>query len=325
MSNSTEQESRRYLIAIGSPSAGEVQATRLENVENDVQRIVNLFVNIEQGYERVLADSIKLGAMTHEIQNALTSWFGSEDRRASDCVIIYYAGHGGEDGNFGSHYLYTSGSRSTDLHTTAIETSSFVKLFFEGHCNRPQNVLLILDVCYAGHGTTELIKNLTKTTNINPANFWVIGSANANTEASDGGFVDALESVMNDRQWKSGEEFLNPSTLTDEINKHFQLKKSTQRAVVSTLNHQNQAILIVNPLFNSDNLVLLNSQLSNKAIVAATFKRKIDLFVNRASTDRFIKDVLNAIEEPELQPLMFYIYGIGGIGKSTSLQKTQED
>jgi tetratricopeptide (TPR) repeat protein len=326
MSHFIEQEPRRYLIAIGSPSAGEVQLTRLENVENDVQRIVDLFVNEKQCYERVLTDRIKLGAMTHEIQNALTSWFSSDDRQASDCVIIYYAGHGGQDGNFESHYLYTSGSRSNDLHTTAIETSSFVKLFFEGHGNRPQNVLLILDVCYAGHGVTELINNLTKATNINLAkDFWIIGSANANTEASDGGFVDALEAVISNYQWQHQEEFLNPSTLTDEINKYFQVKSSSQRAVVSTLNHQNQSIFIVNPSFKSDNLDPLNCQILNNAIVFTTSKRKIDLFIDRKSTDRFIKDVLNAILEPESQPLMFYICGIGGIGKSTSLHKIQED
>jgi tetratricopeptide (TPR) repeat protein len=326
MSNSIEQESRRYLITIGSPSAGEVQLTRLENVETDVQRIVDLFANTKQCYERVLGDSIKLGAMTHEIQNALTSWFSSDDRLVSDCVIIYYAGHGGEDGKFGYHYLYTNGSRSSDLNTTAIETNSLVKWFFEGHGNRPQNVLLILDVCYAGQGGTELIQNLTKANSVNTGKgFWILGSTNANTEASDGGFVDALEFVINNRQWQNEERFLNPSILKDEINEYFKSKNSPQQAVFSTLNNQNTATFIRNPSVESNNLALVSSLLSNNVMEVAAPKRKIDLFVQRESTDRFIKDVLKAILEPESQPLMFYIYGIGGIGKSTLLQKLEQD
>jgi tetratricopeptide (TPR) repeat protein len=325
MSHFIEQEPRRYLIAIGSPSAGDVQVPRLENVESDIDRIVNIFTKLEQGYERVLADRIELGAMTSEIQDALTSWFGNAKRQSSDCVIVYYAGHGGEDTHLGSHYLYTNGSRPNNLQRTAIETGSLVKWFFGGQNNYPQNVLLILDVCYAGQGGTELIQNLTKTNSTNLGKgFWVLGSANANTEASDGGFVDALESVMNNRQWQNGEEFLNPSVLTEEINKYFQSKNHPQQAVVSTLNNQNTATFVRNPSIDSNNLNLVSSPLLNNAIVVATSKRKIDLFVDRKSTDRFIKDVLNAILEPEAQPLMFYICGIGGIGKSTSLQKIQQ-
>lgn len=326
MSHFIEQEPKRYLIAIGSPSAGDVQAPRLENVESDIDRIVNIFTKLEQGYERVLADRIELGAMTSEIQDALTSWFGNAERQSSDCVIVYYAGHGGEDIQLGSHYLYTNGSRPNNLQKTAIETGSLVKWFFGGHSNCPQNVLLILDVCYAGQGGTELVQNLTKVNNVNIGKgFWILGSANANTEASDGGFVDALESVMNNRQWQNEERFLNPSILNDEINRYFQSINSPQQAVVSTLNNQNTATFVRNPSIDPNNLNPVSSPLSNNTIVVATSKRKIDLFVDRKSTDRFIKDVLKAIEEPESQPLMFYIYGIGGIGKSTSLQKIQED
>lgn len=325
MSNSIEQEPKRYLIAIGSPSAGEIQSPRLDNVEGDIDRIVNLFTKPEQGYERVLADRIELGAMASEIQDALTSWFGSAERQSSDCVIVYYAGHGGEDGQFGSHYLYTNGSRPNNLQKTAIETSLLVKWFFEGHANRPQKILLILDVCYAGQGGTELIHNLTNANTIIGNGFWVLGSADTNTEASDGGFVDALESVMNNRQWQNGEEFLNPSVLTEEINKYFELESSSQKAVVSVLNNQTQATFIRNPSISPSNKSIIIAQSLNNIMATTQIEEKIELFINRKSTDKFTKDVFTAIEELKSQPLTFYIYGIGGIGKSTLIEKIQQD
>ena len=326
MSHFIEQEPRRYLIAIGSPSAGDVQVPRLDNVESDINRIVNIFTKLEQGYERVLADRIELGATTPEIQDALTSWFGNAERQSSDCVIIYYAGHGGEDTHLRSHYLYPNGSRPNNLQKTAIETGSLVKWFFGGQNNYPQNVLLILDVCYAGQGGTELIQNLTKANSTNLGKgFWVLGSANANTEASDGGFVDALESVMSNRQWQNGEEFLNPSTLTYEINEHFTSKSFPQKAVVSILNNQNQATFIRNPSISPNNKSIIIAQSLNSTIATTQIEEEKQLFIPRKSTDRFIKDVLNAIEEPKSQPLTFYIYGIGGIGKSTLIEKVQQD
>jgi tetratricopeptide (TPR) repeat protein len=326
MSNSIEQEPNRYLIAIGSPSAGNIEAPILENVENDIDRVVSLFTKPEQGYKRVLEDRIDLGAMASEIQDALISWFGSSERQSSDCVIVYYAGHGGEDGQFGSHYLYTSGSRPNSLQKTAIETSSLVKWFFEGYGNRPQNVLLILDVCYAGSGGKVLIENLTKASNTNLGKgFWVLGSTNANTEASDGGFVDALESVVNNRQWQDGEDFLSPIVVRNEINKYFESKSSPQRAVISILNNENSDTFIRNPCINSKYTESGGILSSNNESAIVMTRRKLDLFVNRKSTDRFTKDISKAIEEPETQPLMFYSHGIGGIGKSTLLHKIQED
>ncbi len=47
-------------------------------------------------------------------------------------------------------------------------------------------------------------------------------------------------------------------------------------------------------------------------------------YISRTQAKKFIEDVGNAIKKPESQPLLFYVHGIGGIGKSTLLKKLQE-
>src|SRR4028119_1749769 len=102
--------SKRFLIAIGSSSCPKMKLADLARVESDVDRVVDLFEGPQQGYTRVLSEQISIDAEAEEIKNALSTWFGSPERSQDDIVILYYAGHAAEDGNLGSHYLYTFNS-----------------------------------------------------------------------------------------------------------------------------------------------------------------------------------------------------------------------
>jgi uncharacterized caspase-like protein len=153
--------SKRFLIAIGSSSCPKMGLKNLARVESDVDRVVDLFTRPQQGYTRVLSDQISIDAEAEDIKNALSKWFGSSERSQDDIVILYYAGHAADDGNLGSHYLYTFNSRPEHLSAKAIETQQLVRCLFEGNNNYPENVLLILDVCYAGAGANGIIHSLT--------------------------------------------------------------------------------------------------------------------------------------------------------------------
>lgn len=256
MNMSSPSEPRRYLIAIGSPYCPIMRLSSLEGVETDIERVVKLFTSETQGYERVLADQIHLGSTASEIKKALSSWFSSPERKASDCVIVYYAGHGGEEGNFGSHYLFTVDSVAHNLSSTAIETGSLVQCFFEGAGNRSANILLILDVCYAGQGGDQLTANLSRNQNvIKGSGFWVIASVDSRTEAADGAFVDALERATQNFDWMSSqEEFLNPHNLVHAINAYLSRecqakKQALLQAEINVLRSSTQALFIRNPTF----------------------------------------------------------------------------
>lgn len=257
MNISSPSEPRRYLIAIGSPHCPNMELHSLAQVKTDIERVVKLFTSEAQGYERVLADQIRLGSAASTIKNALGAWFSSSDRKASDYVIVYYAGHGGEEGNFGSHYLFTVDSDADNLSSTAIETGSLVKCFFEGAGERSSNILLILDVCYAGQGGDQLIAALSKNENlIKGSGFWVIASVDSDSRAGDGVFINALEKVMQNFDWMpSQEEFLNPFHLTQVINEYLErecLNDEDQeffKAEVSAIKNSALAAFVRNPKF----------------------------------------------------------------------------
>ncbi len=263
MNVSSTNKQRKYLIAIGSPSCKEMDLSDLARVKNDIQKVEKLLTKEEQSYERVLKDSIYTGATSSKIKTALTTWFTSEERRNSDCVIIYYAGHAGEEREQNSHYLYTIESNPSDLFNTTIKTDHLADILFPENKKRnsPQNILLILDVCYAGQGAANvLVSSLTQKRNATEnISFCIIASADSKTEAGDGDFVDAFEKVMTDSDWmKSRGEFLPICDLVSHINKFLGEKckadnKGIQEASWSILPNSREITFFCNPRFLKKN------------------------------------------------------------------------
>lgn len=230
MSNFDRDEPGRYLIAIGSPHCSNLGLDFLPAVESDIDKVAKLLTDRSQGYKRVLADQIPLGMTSQVIKSALSAWFSSPERRASDCVIIYYAGHGDEGGRFGDHYLLTVESHESNLLNTAIETRSLIKSFFQGNNTPPQNILLILDVCYAGIGQQQTLTALSKLESVRAMenSIWLIASS-TDTKAGDGTFVAALETVMK-MEHEHDREFLEMERLIELLNQHFETTQQAQRA-----------------------------------------------------------------------------------------------
>ena len=292
MSKFPDLEPRRYLIAIGSPSCPNMNGLpKLEQVKHDIERVTTLFT--AQGYERV--DRIRLGSTASTIKRALSEWFSSSERKESDCVVIYYAGHGDEGERFGDHYLFTVESDENDLLNTAIETRSLIKSFFSDNKRQsPQNVLLILDVCYAGIGQRQSLGVLSSLRGVNSAGggFWMIASSDAQTEAGDGAFVKALETVLqNDSErFQREEEFLSLDFLVGHINQYFETTGQEQKAIASAAEIQKQAIFIRNPRFVRpgtlfppvDQLLPLLKQIEQERLESAyrqCYPESIDRFV----------------------------------------------
>ena len=148
-------EPNRYLIAVGSPDSPGLRF--LPNVERDVERISELLCDPSQGYQRILANSIPLGAKASSIRVAILDWFTHEDRRFDDLVVLYFAGHGGSFGPAGNYFLFTSDTNHIQPSRTAINVGRFVQDLYDGEGERPQSFLLILDACYSGKGGAEAI------------------------------------------------------------------------------------------------------------------------------------------------------------------------
>ncbi|MCU0567219.1 MAG: caspase family protein [Oculatellaceae cyanobacterium Prado106] len=256
-SNTPEQEPRRYLIAIGSSRSPKMGMRDLARVESDIQQIEKLFTSPEQGYQRVLSDQIDLDDGSDNIKTALSNWFASGERRASDCVVIYYAGHGGvEEGKFEEHYLWTWDSSPNKITTTAIKTSSLVECFFPGAGNReyPENILLILDTCYAGAGKQQISEVLSGLKGRAPqgSGFWIVSSTDTNTEAGDGDFVDALTSVMKNPDhpvFRADPDYIDVNAWVNAINQSLESNGKPQQACCDCTNAQKLSQFIRNPRF----------------------------------------------------------------------------
>jgi len=252
----SSSEPRRYLIAIGSSECPKIiPNSKLEHVSEDIRKITELFV--DQGYERVLADQIGLDSDAEDIKRAVSNWFASQERQPTDCVVIYYGGHGDEGGRFGSHYLFTFNSREENLNDKAIETKEFVKRFFPADRNRsPQNILFILDTCYAKEGGRQISQGLSELKEGAPegSGFWLICSSDINTMARDGAFVEALCQVMqsDDDRFQQCGEHIPVSTLVEWVNEYFKEKGQTQRAIPYSQGGQKESIFIRNPRRTSE-------------------------------------------------------------------------
>lgn len=48
-------------------------------------------------------------------------------------------------------------------------------------------------------------------------------------------------------------------------------------------------------------------------------------YISRAQTEEFLSKIAQAVQQPETYPVILQIYGIGGVGKSTLLEKLEEN
>jgi WD40 repeat protein len=241
----------RYLLTIGSPRCPGLGLPELARVESDVRRVSGLLTTWPQEYQHVLTEELPIGSSSHQIRTALASWFTADARAEDDHIIVYVAGHGDSFGKFPDHCLLTADSLE-NREDTVIRTAELPRFFFAGKAS-PQNVLLMLDVCYAGQGAGEsMIESMKlKREFPNGSGFWVIVSADKNTEAADGAFVTAWLDVMErDDAWlgEGGTQFLNPMDLTTAINSRLE-GDSQQRVIPYVVGGPNEARFLINPRY----------------------------------------------------------------------------
>jgi vWA-MoxR associated protein C-terminal domain/Caspase domain len=283
MKSFPENEPRRYLIAIGSPYCPNMGLSALMRVASDVEEVTRILTSESQGYQRVLSDQIRLGTTAQNIKTALSNWFGSGERQPSDCVVVYWAGHGDGGGSFDHHYLFTVDSDEQDLTSTAVKTSDLIECFFPGSARRtyPQNILLILDTCYAGAGRAKISGALAdlKSKKDGGSGLWIISSADANSVAGDGAFVEALQAVMSPDHpiFQGNSDFIPIESLGDAINQYLDNKGDGQKADWDSSGGRERTqfirnarlINLANRIPNSDRLQALLNQIEPERLYEA--------------------------------------------------------
>nr|BAJ19080.1 putative WD repeat-containing protein [Streptomyces sp. SANK 62799] len=220
-------EPRRFVIAAGTGSYSGLGIDDLPGVDDDVELIASLFASL--GYERVLRDGSR-NPTARELVSGLEEWLGSADRRPDDIVVLYYAGHGVRASG-GRHYLLCSDSAENRLVSTAIRTDDLALMFADDAVRA--RVLIVLDTCYAGAGTTDIAMvahQLAAGRTTEAGNLWLLAGARARDEAGEGVLTGALTGTLAAPRAGAHQQYIDLSEITERINDHFREHHPYQHA-----------------------------------------------------------------------------------------------
>ncbi|MFF4185098.1 caspase family protein [Streptomyces sp. NPDC001691] len=220
-------EPRRYVIAAGTGRYTQPGIDDLPGVEGDVELMAGLFASL--GYERVLRDRSR-NPTARELISGLEEWLGSTDRRPDDIVVLYYAGHGVRASG-GRHYLLCTDSAENRLVSTAIRTDDLALMFADDTVHA--RVLIVLDTCYAGAGTTDIAmvaNQLAAGRTTVAGNLWLLAGARARDEAGEGVLTGALTSTLAAPRAGAHQQYIDLSEITERINEHFRTSHPYQHA-----------------------------------------------------------------------------------------------
>ncbi len=218
---------RRFVIAAGTGTYAAQGIEDLPGVDGDVELVASLFASF--GYERVLRDRSR-NPTAKELVSGLEEWLGSADRRPDDIIVLYYAGHGVRAGG-GRHYLLCSDSVENRLVSTAVRTDDLALLFADDVVRA--RVLIVLDTCYAGAGTTDIAmvaNQLAARRTTEAGNLWLLAGARARDEADEGVLTGALARTLAEPRAGAHQQYIDLSEITERINDHFREHHPYQHA-----------------------------------------------------------------------------------------------
>lgn len=163
--------------------------------------IENLFTRKLKCYERVL-DDIAENPPSGILRTHLDQWFASTERDPADWVVIYYTGHADVVGA-DALYLLTTDFMPNHHVSTAFSLQQFADLVLanraDGTPRQVQNMLLIVDTCFAGKGTLDLTSRLAAAFRKSSGNsFYLLGAALPREEALAGALAKALIDAIDD-------------------------------------------------------------------------------------------------------------------------------
>lgn len=175
----------------------------LPQLSEDRDRITGLFD--ELGYLRI--DWMGPNPRWEQIRTSLRDFARAADRRADDYLVVYLAGHGQRDGD--EHIFMPSDFDKNDPGDKKIKTGDLAEWLldrdqFEGEVRTAPlcRVLLLLDTCYSGSASLDLLARAAKANTSDWPNlpdgtgFFVVSAAGPRQPAEAGVFTTAFVAAV---------------------------------------------------------------------------------------------------------------------------------
>jgi WD40 repeat protein len=175
-----------------------------------------------------------------------------ESAQPGDVLVAYYTSHGVRDSD--RFYLLTNDSDLSDLDATAVSAEDLARRLVKQ--SRAAQVLIILDMCYAGGGMADIAKlagKLAFTAGDSDPALFVIAASGFKQTAQQLAFVDALAAVLehvDERLAGKVQPYLQIGSLIAEVNERLACIGS-QMARWSCFNAVGDCLAFPNPNFRS--------------------------------------------------------------------------
>jgi len=225
---------RRYLITLGVARYEHLgEDEQLESVTTDVEKIKTLLCGKDYGYEHV-----DLGLSTDptadEMRASLGAWLCAPERDENDVLLLYYSGHGAVLHD--RHFLYGRTTQPESLTASALRAEDLALMVAESPL---RHVLSVLDCCYAGYGTGDIIiaavslQDSLKSDGDEARGKWAIAATRPKEEAQKSAVADALAAVLPNANAVLGgptQRWLTPLQIVDALNRAFKERGFAQRS-----------------------------------------------------------------------------------------------
>ncbi len=185
-----------------------IATSRYENLGDEDQRpqliqvcerVVDLFVSKLGRYRRKLV-SLSDSPTADQMRRELDEWFALPEHDESEWIVFYYTGHAEVAGS-GSLFLLTTDFKPPSYVGTAFEAKQLADIVLaaglSGTRRGIENVLFIIDTCFAGEAGRELAVELGSAfLSLSRGIFYLIGASLPLEEANAGAFAEAFISAI---------------------------------------------------------------------------------------------------------------------------------
>ena len=146
------EEPRRYLLAVGIAKYDKWPP--LNKVSQELERVVTLLTGSPYKFERIL-EKVSDAPHAEDLLTHLAEWANASERLPTDQLVIYWTSHG----EAADEKLHLILGNSGALLTKTILVERLVESALPKQ-SAGGGILLLLDVCYSGHGAIDVGQRL---------------------------------------------------------------------------------------------------------------------------------------------------------------------